>query len=206
MADVWALGSIMYYLISGEPLNYAPRMQGFRRNLNQYRGINKGCTRVTKADDPIKNLVSAECFDFLSKLLHPIGDKRLKLHDAWRHPWLWKFRDKISDIPRPLALDSIKSLVSSSFVSCQLFHITASYILRSHLPRPQSNAILSAYLYYDRAKLGTIQVSDMKRILLEGGFMINDADLLVFLRRLGLESLEEDIDQVKLNGFSYQQF
>ena len=91
MADVWALGSIMYYLISGEPLNYAKYMVEFRRNLNQYRGINKECTRVTKQDDPIKELMSKECFDFLSKLLHPIAEKRLKLHAAWRHPWLWKF-------------------------------------------------------------------------------------------------------------------
>ena len=42
-------------------------------------------------NDQIRELVSEECFDFMSKLLHPIADKRLKLHDAWKHPWLWKF-------------------------------------------------------------------------------------------------------------------
>ena len=66
--------------------------------------------------------------------------------------------------------------------------------MRNHLPAVQTDAILSAYFYFDRAKLGTIQVSDIKRVLLEGGFTIGDPDLLMFLRRLGLHSLEEDID------------
>ena len=62
---------------------------------------------------------------------------------------------------------------------------------------------MSAYLFFDRAKLGTIQVSDIKRVILEGGFTISDPDMLLFLNRLGLSSLEEDIDKVKLNGFSF---
>ena len=121
MVDIWAIGCILYYLIKGVPLNESKKMQGFRRNLMKYRGINRGCTSRTREDDDIKELVSPECFDFLSKLLHPIASRRLSLYEAWLHPWISKFKKRILPISRPRAFESFKAIISYSLNSSKLF-------------------------------------------------------------------------------------
>ena len=168
----------------------------------KYRGINIGCTTATKADDSIKELISAECFDFLSKILHPIADKRMSLYEAWMHPWMTKFKKRTLTISRPRAFESLKAIISYSLNSSKLLQMTSFYINRNYMSELESTYFLNSYLFYDRAHLGIVQVSDIKRILLEGDLHMNDDDLLFFCKRLGLPSLEEDVnDHTKINGF-----
>ena len=146
----------------------------------KYRGINKGCTSRTKKDDGIKESVSGECFDFLSKLLHPIASKRMPLREAWQHPWISKFKSRIAPVSRPRAFESLKAVISYSLNSSKLFQLASYYINRHHLPNFESTYYLVSYLSFDRARLGIVQVSDLKRVLLEGDLMVNDRDLLFF--------------------------
>ena len=121
MVDIWAIGCILYYLIKGVPLNESKTMQEYRRTVMMYRGINKGCTSRTKKDDSIKELVTADCFDFLSKLLHPIAAKRMSLYDAWLHPWISRFKKRILTISRPRAFESLRAIISYSMNTNKLF-------------------------------------------------------------------------------------
>ena len=151
-------------------------------------------------------MVSEECFDFLSKLLHPIAAKRLSLQDAWLHPWISKFKKKIVPISRPRAFESFKAIISYSLNTSKLFQLASYYISRHYMLEFESTYYFQTYLFFDRAHLGIIQVSDLKRVLLEGELFISDADLLFFCKRLGLPSIEEHIGETQINGFYLHEF
>ena len=63
----------------------------------------------------------------------------------------------------------------------------------------------NTYLNYDQANLGIVQVSDLHRIILEGGLLISDQELLFFCQRLDLPTLQDN-DEHKIHGFNMNEF
>ena len=82
MCDMWSIGVITFALLGGyPPFNTA-------HNEPEQALYNKILTCDYDFDDEIWDCISDEAKDFISKLLEPNRDKRLKPEEAMKHKWI----------------------------------------------------------------------------------------------------------------------
>ena len=79
---MWALGAILYFLHTGEWLNYSCSISlgELKINLQKWSGL-----KSSKSLDDKKH---PEMFDFMARLLQKDQEDRLTCQEALNHPWL----------------------------------------------------------------------------------------------------------------------
>ncbi|KAH9992883.1 other/AUR protein kinase [Russula vinacea] len=82
--DYWALGVLTYEFIVGSP------------PFEEMSGYNATYKRIAKVDLRIPSKVSADARDLITNLLQYDPERRLPLADVRRHPWVVRYRPKIT--------------------------------------------------------------------------------------------------------------
>lgn len=75
---MWALGCIIYNLITGVPFMDVTNIGDLVESRYDYK-------KLSKVDPLLKKKVSPECYDFIKSLLRKKGRTRMTIKEAMKH-------------------------------------------------------------------------------------------------------------------------
>ena len=160
--DVWSIGVILYYILSGKfPFNG-------NSNLEIFEKINK--------DEPIfqKNIfndISQNAIDFIKKCLVKNPNERLSANECLSHPWLEPiFKHIHSD---GFLKDNLILNFSSYHKSPQLKKLILKYLV-SNMGHTELGPYKSAFYAFDFKNQGIVSKKDIKTIFNLYNFDITD--------------------------------
>ena len=160
--DVWSIGVILYYILSGKfPFNG-------NSNLEIFEKINK--------DEPIfqKNIfndISQNAIDFIKKCLVKNPNDRLSANECLSHPWLEPiFKHIYSD---GFLKDNLILNFSSYHKSPQLKKLILKYLV-SNMGHTELGPYKSAFYAFDFKNQGIVSKKDIKTIFNLYNFDITD--------------------------------
>jgi serine/threonine protein kinase len=78
---MWALGCIIYHLITGNPFMDVKNIEDLVQTRYEYK-------KLSKVDPTLKKKISPEFYDFLKNLLRKKGRTRMTIKEAFKHKFI----------------------------------------------------------------------------------------------------------------------
>ena len=180
--DVWSLGVVMYFLLSGKQ-----PFKGFE--------INDLFRKIVRADynfySPIWKTITLDAKDLISKMLVPHNDSRISLTKAFSHPWFQNQASKCKQIP-PKIFESLRKYKAPG----KLWQEAMKVLVRN-LSKDQMNELQEAFEQFDQSKTGFISASDIEAAMKRNGY---------YLAKSEIKELINNVDYLGNGKLNYTQF
>jgi serine/threonine protein kinase len=152
--DEWALGVILYYLITGEfPFEGSTKEEIFKKIKNDE--IDYSSSKF--------NSVSEECKDFLSKLLEKDKNNRLRCSDCYDHPFFILPSDiSMKNISEEVYYDHLKTLLTIKKPRTKFHEIVIAYLCYNFIDKTEEKRLRDLFKYIDQEHDNTISVENIK--------------------------------------------
>jgi len=158
--DMWALGCIIYHLITGDPFMDCKNIGDLVKSRYEFK-------KLSKVDPTLKKKLSPEFYDFLKGLLRKKGKTRLTINQALNHKFIlygvaYRYLTQVPKSIKCEVVSNITSFASNKTVFYKLFSsLAVKYFLS---PKVRKQAISRYFLYMDRERKGSI---DLRKFIQE---------------------------------------
>lgn len=165
-ADLWSLGVIVYFMLSGT-LPFPGRSDEEKED-NIFKGL-------PKLEGAKWSKVSSEGKDFIKKLVCPVS-KRMTAEQALAHPWITN-RTKLAEF----AIDDEVSSALKVYAESNRFQKTVRHHLATHLTGPELHRLRNLFSSIDKSGTGFVSIEALGKVLSEdshlGGLDVKSFDL-----------------------------
>ena len=153
--DIWSCGVMTCILVSG-----IPPFTGSDSNAI----MECVCEGNISFDDEVWSDVSAECKDFITKLLTYNADDRPSAAEVLKHPWITKLGTTEVDKSASLgALDNLKKFNAGSIMK----RATVAYISSQLLSKQERTSLAQVFKHFDKDDDGKLSMEEVKEGYLE---------------------------------------
>jgi len=108
---------------------------------------------------------SQELYDLIGRLLQPVPKDRLTLNQVWTHPFMMRKFGEVPTIPRPIALESLKTLISFSLNSSRFYQLVSAYMTYSLMPKSTRSTLFKHYEFFDTTKIGYVGIPEIEKLV-----------------------------------------
>ncbi|CDW71857.1 protein kinase domain containing protein [Stylonychia lemnae] len=175
--DVWALGFMVYNMITGIPPYYADNVKDLQQQM-LYNDI-----RPTIKDNEMFIGCSDELIDFLLKTLELKPQKRLTLDQVFEHPWIkYSPKSKLT-ITKSVIKDSFKRLKDYKFES-EFMRFLSYYIGNFIIQKEKKLSAYRLFQVFDPENQGFFTKAELSQILTDSEVKFIKEDISVIFENL----------------------
>jgi len=72
---------------------------------------------------------------------------------------------EVPTIPRPIALESLKTLISFSLNSSRFYQLVSAYMTYSLMPKSTRSTLFKHYEFFDTTKIGYVGIPEIEKLV-----------------------------------------
>ena len=154
--DVWSLGIVMYFLLSGVPPFDGDDMNDIFKAIRRAE-IDFEDRMWRNISEPAKNLIK--------QMLTKRPSDRISLVNAINHPWFEQQSSRSPHIVTPSVLNSLKMHKTPKKLQLEVMKVMIKFLSTEDIEE-----LRGAFLEMDQEKTGFITVSDLEKAMEQVGF------------------------------------
>ncbi len=188
LSDEWSCGVLMYILLSGE----APFKGTSEEEL--FKEIKK----CKYSFDLVEfNEVSSACKDLIRKLMEPKKSKRIKAHEALKHPFFTQLFNPIKSTIQKQDLNILRNLIRYKQPTSKFHESMYAFICNNYIDIDEEKHLRAVFRSIDRSDKNNLSKEDLRESFKEIKVNLSDEELNIIFKK---------IDSDQNHSIQYQEF
>ena len=188
LSDEWSCGVLMYILLSGE----APFKGSSEEEL--FKEIKKCKYNFDLVEF---NEVSSACKDLIRKLLEPKKSKRIKAHEALKHPFFTQLFNPIKSTIQNQDLNILRNLIKYKKPTSKFHESMYAFICNNYIDIDEEKNLRAVFRNIDRSDKNALSKEDLRESFKGIKVNLSDEELNIIFKKL---------DANQSNSIQYQEF
>ena len=188
LSDEWSCGVLMYILLSGE----APFKGTSEEEL--FKEIKKCKYNFDLVEF---NEVSSACKDLIRKLMEPKKSKRIKAHEALKHPFFTQLFNPIKSTIQKQDLNILRNLIRYKQPTSKFHESMYAFICNNYIDIDEEKHLRAVFRSIDRSDKNNLSKEDLRESFKEIKVNLSDEELNIIFKK---------IDSDQNHSIQYQEF
>ena len=188
LSDEWSCGVLMYILLSGE----APFKGTTEEEL--FKEIKKCKYNFDLVEF---NEVSSACKDLIRKLMEPKKSKRIKAHEALKHPFFTQLFNPIKSTIQKQDLNILRNLIRYKQPTSKFHESMYAFICNNYIDIDEEKHLRAVFRSIDRSDKNNLSKEDLRESFKEIKVNLSDEELNIIFKK---------IDSDQNHSIQYQEF
>eukprot|EP00347_Sterkiella_histriomuscorum_P018323 403345944 len=175
--DIWALGCLIYNMITGVPPYYSDKLDDLQQQL-MYSDI-----RLYLRDNEMISDCSSDLLDFLHSALEVKSDKRMSVDQAFEHPWIKNTPPFKNTLQKSIFKDAFKRMKDFKH-DCEFLKLVSHLIGNYIISKDKKSIVYKIFQAFDVQSRGYLTKADMTYVLTENEVKFSKEDIGIIFENL----------------------